>query len=258
MRVEPRELWGVNAGVRIEVLEWRPSVPERTWGTPIIGVHGAIGNARGWDGEGEAASAGRLGARPRCFAALSRRGMGRSDAPDAGYHLGDFVGDVASAVEALRYSRVVLFAHSLGVPMAISFAARQPQGLAGLVLGDFGPRYPAYDDAWVTRVEERYRSGATGPLSLHAVRQMRAASREIDLDDALGSIRCPVVVVTGDTEDVMLTTGHRERYQRGLVDVRFVTIAGAGHMLQVDGRADALHDVLGAFVARFDDSASLP
>jgi pimeloyl-ACP methyl ester carboxylesterase len=256
MTTEPRELWATSAGVRIEVLEWRPSTPERTWGTAMIGVHGAIGNARGWEAEGVAAIGGRVGGRPRCFAAFSRRGMGGSDVPKTGYGLREFVDETASAVEILDYARFVLFAHSFGVAIAISFAARRPAGLAGLVLGDFPPRYPPLDDIWVQRIEERDRAGETGPLSLHAIRQMRAESQERDLDHELGSIACPVLVLTGDGPDAMLTPDHRERYRRALTDVRFVTIAGAGHMLQVEGRAGPLHDALGAFVARSDPDAT--
>lgn len=246
-----RELWATNGSVRLEVLEWRPTAGKGTSATPIVGVHGAIGNAQTWRDEGEAASSGRLGGRPRALGAFSRRGMGRSDAPASGYGLREFVGDTAAAVAALGYSRYVLAGHSLGVPIAIAYAARRPAGLVGLLLGDYGGRFPAFDDTWMDQVEERHRSGRGGAFDLGGARAMRAESRPTNLTHELRLITCPVLVVTGD-RDVSLTADDRERYERDLADVRVVTLVGAGHMLSVDGRADAFHAELGQFVEQFD------
>lgn len=245
-----RELWA-SGSVRLELLEWRPTVEERLWGTPIVAAHGAIGRAQNWRDEGEAAAAGRIGNRPRALGAFSRRGMGRSAAPPSGYALADFVGDLAAAVEAFEYPRFVLAGHSLGVPIVLTYAARQPTGLVGLVLGDYGPRYPAFGDRWMAQVEERHRSGASDQFDLEGARRMRAESREVDLSSDLPSVRCPVLVVTGDRE-ASLTPQDRVGYERGLRDVRIVTIAGAGHMLSVGDRPDAFHAALGLFVGRFD------
>jgi pimeloyl-ACP methyl ester carboxylesterase len=245
-----RELW-TSQGVRLELLEWRPSVDERHWGTAIVAVHGGIGRAQRWRDEGEAAIAGRLGHRPRALGAFSRRGMGRSDAPPTGYRLADFVDDLAAAVDTFGYQRFVVMAHSLGVPIALSYAARRPTGLVGLVLGDYGPRYPALGEKWMTQVEERHRSGASAEFDLEGARRMRTDSREVDLSDELTSITFPVLVVTADDE-VSVTARDRVTYEKRLSDVTIVRLAGAGHMLLVDGRSDAFHETLGKFVARFD------
>ena len=246
-----RELWATNGSVRLEVLEWRPTAGDGMSATPIVGVHGAIGSAQSWRDEGEAASSGRLGGRTRALGAFSRRGMGRSDAPASGYGLREFVGDTTAAVAALGYSRYVLAGHSLGVPIAITYAAGRPPGLVALVLGDYGARFPAFDDTWMDQIEERHRSGGSAAFDLDGVKAMRAESHPKDLSDELGSITCPVLVVTGD-RDVSLTSDDRERYERSLADVRVVTLTGAGHMLSVDGRADSFHAELGRFAAQFD------
>ena len=249
-----RELWASNGSVRLELLEWRPTVEERLWGTPIVAVHGGIGRAQTWRDEGEAAAAGHLGDRARMLGAFSRRGMGRSAAPSSGYALEDFVHDLEAAVEALGYPRFVLAGHSLGVPIAISYAMREPTSLVGLVLGDYGPRYPAFGEKWMTEVEERHRSLSWGEFDLDGARRMRADSRDIDLSPDLARITCPVLVVTGD-RGVSLTPQDLAAYERELRDVRIVTIAGAGHMLSVDGRADAFHAALGAIVRQFDPAS---
>lgn len=201
-----RELWATNGSVRLEVLEWRPTADDGTWATPIVGVHGAMGSAQTWRDEGEAASSGRLGGRSRALGAFSRRGMGRSDAPASGYDLREFVGDTTAAVAALGYSRFVLAGHSLGVPIAIAYAARRPPGLMALLLGDYGPRFPAFDDTWMDEVEERHRSGRGGAFDLDGARAMRAESQLRDLTHELRLITCPVLVVTGDRDVRSLRT----------------------------------------------------
>ncbi len=183
--------------------------------------------------------------------AFSRRGMGRSDAPPTGYRLADFVGDLAAAVDAFGYQRFVVMGHSLGVPIALSYGARQPTGLVGLVLGDYGPRYPALGERWMTQVEERHRSDPSAEFDLEGARRMRADSRDVDLSAELTSITFPVLVVTADDE-VMVTAGDRVTYQTQLIDVRIVRIAGAGHMLSVEDSSDAFHAALGEFLDRFD------
>jgi pimeloyl-ACP methyl ester carboxylesterase len=248
-----RELW-TNGGVRLELVEWRPSVEERFWGTPIVAAHGAIGRAQRWQDEGEAAVAGRLGHRQRALGAFSRRGMGGSDAPPSGYRLVDFADDLAASVDTFGYRRFVVMGHSLGVPIALSYAARRPPGLVGLVLGDYGPRYPALGERWMTQVEERHRSGAPAEFDLEGARRMRADSRELDLSAELSSITFPVLVVTAD-DLVSVTARDRVTYEKRLSDVRMVTIAGADHMLSVDGSSDGFHAALGEFVARFDPSS---
>lgn len=245
-----RELW-TSGGVRLELVEWRPSVEESLWGTPIVAVHGAIGRAQRWRGEAEAAIAGRLGHRPRALGAFSRRGMGGSEAPQSGYRLVDFADDLAAAVNTFGYRRFVVVAHSLGVPIALSYAARRPTGLVGLVLGDYGPRYPALGEEWMANVEARHRSSVPAEFDLEGARRMRTDSRELDLSAELRSIAFPVLVLTAD-DMVMVSARDRVAYETGPADVQVVRIAGADHMLSVDGRSDAFHTVLGEFVARFD------
>lgn len=253
----PRELWALSGAVRIEILEWGPASGTRA-GTAIVAMHGGIGSARTWETEGEAAAAGRLGGRARQLAALSRRGMGGSGAPASGYGLANFVEDLGAAVRALGYERFVAVGHSLGVPIVLSFAAGSPAGLVGIVLGDYGPRYPRLDDAWVNEVVGLYRSGRVGALNIDALRRTSAESHQVSLVDELARITCPVLVVTGDGDPISLTKDDRMAYERGIRDVEIVVIPGANHMLSVKGDPQYFHAALGAFVARFDNASLAP
>ena len=251
--------WTTQDAVRLELCEWRPDTPREEWGLPLVCVHGAIGSALSFADEGVAAAAGRIGGRPRALLGFSRRGMAGSDAPPTGYSLEDFVADLKAAVDAAEYRRFVLFGHSLGVPVAISYAAQHGNAVAGLVLGDFGPRYPAYGSDWIARIEERFRrdaaDGGTAGFSLSAMRQMQREARAVALDAELNVIACPVLVVTGDQPDVLLSADDRAHFNRGVTDLRIVVIPGAGHGLDIAGDNTALLSLLGAFLVRADESA---
>jgi pimeloyl-ACP methyl ester carboxylesterase len=73
-------------------------------------------------------------------AAVDLRGHGDSDwDPEAKYDSETFVADLAEAVTALDFGRMVLIGHSLGADVAIRFAADHPSQVAALVVVDFGP-----------------------------------------------------------------------------------------------------------------------
>lgn len=141
MGVQPRAIWGDSGGVRIEALEWSPISATDEPGLPLVFVGGGTGNAWRAEIHGQAGSAGELGGRTRRVLGVSRRGMGRSDAPPEGYTPAHFAADVHAAVVAAGYSRFALFGHSMGVPISIEYALRHPEAVAGLILGDAPPRY---------------------------------------------------------------------------------------------------------------------
>ena len=90
---------------------------------------------------------GKLGERKRRVLAVSRRGTGQSSAPPAGYSPADFAGDVRAAINAAGYERFALFGHSMGVPIGLELALRDPRGLVGLVLGDAPPQFIDFKSA---------------------------------------------------------------------------------------------------------------
>ena len=125
------ELWAQSGQVRINSLLWQPDAPD-ILGVPLVFVGGGTANA--WSGEvlARAAVTGALGRRSHADLSISRRGTGLSEAPLHGYTPGDFADDVDAAVGAASLERFVLFGHSLGVPISLEYALRQPEGLAGL------------------------------------------------------------------------------------------------------------------------------
>ncbi|PTL76599.1 alpha/beta fold hydrolase [Vitiosangium sp. GDMCC 1.1324] len=101
-------------------------------GLSVLFIHGNSGNRTQW-----AAQQAHLKQRSVSF---DLRGMGESDPDPAGrYGYADHVPDVGAVADALGLERFVLVAHSFGCAVAGEYAARHPERVVGLVLGDPGP-----------------------------------------------------------------------------------------------------------------------
>ncbi len=66
--------------------------------------------------------------------AVSQRGHGEADKPDAGYAIEDFATDVVGLLNALRIERAILVGHSGSCLVARKVALDHPQRVAGLIL----------------------------------------------------------------------------------------------------------------------------
>ena len=100
-------------------------------GLPVLFVHGLGGNGGQW-----ALQLDHL-RRERRAVALDLRGHGESDPADDGdYTLPALAGDIAAAADQLGLRRFVLAGHSLGALVAVEYAGRHPERVAGLLLAD--------------------------------------------------------------------------------------------------------------------------
>lgn len=286
MRV--RQVWGRNGSVAIHAVEWAPDSGSE--GIPLVCMHGAVGNAWGFIREGEAAATGMLGGRPRKLLAIDRRGMGLSEAPERGYKLTDFAEDIHAAVRAADLRGIVLFGHSLGVPVVLQHALEHPELARGLILGDYPARYPKLSADWVDRVlagpwsfpdwesafaalgpksadpnqdrarweklrEHLFREAPDGSivarLAPDGIRRMSEESEEVLLWGRLDEITCPVLVLTG-TAGVILTREDLERYRLELSLVRVAVIEGADHRLRIGADYGPTDRQIGDFLSDID------
>jgi pimeloyl-ACP methyl ester carboxylesterase len=102
-----------------------------TAGLPVLFVHSLGGNGGQW-----ALQLDHL-RRSRRAVALDLRGHGDSDPADDGdYSIEALAGDVAAVADQLALRRFVLAGHSLGGSVAIEYAGRHPERVAGLLLAD--------------------------------------------------------------------------------------------------------------------------
>ncbi len=98
---------------------------------PFLFVHSLAGNGGQW-----ALQLDHL-RRHRRAAALDLRGHGESDPAENGdYSIAGLAGDVAAAADQLGLRRFILAGHSLGATVAIEYAGRHPERVAGLLLVD--------------------------------------------------------------------------------------------------------------------------
>jgi pimeloyl-ACP methyl ester carboxylesterase len=115
-------------GLGLHALEWSRD------GVPLLLVHGFGNEAHVWDDVAPA-----LAPYYRTLA-LDLRGHGDSDRdPEARYDYDAHVADLETATAALGIERLVLVGHSLGGRVAIRFAGRHPERVAGLVIVDSAP-----------------------------------------------------------------------------------------------------------------------
>jgi pimeloyl-ACP methyl ester carboxylesterase len=136
---------------------------------------------------------------------------------------------------------VVLLGHSASCQLVAEVAAREPERVAGLVL--VGPTtdprgwtWPGLAARWVrTAAHERpgqiprllrdYRT--TGPV---AMMRTLDAFRRCRIEDSLGSVRCPVLVLRG-LHDRIAPADWTAALARLPPDGSAVTVAAGGHMV---------------------------
>lgn len=116
-------------GVGVHYLEW----PGAARDLALIFLHGGGLHAHTFDLVGNL-----LRDVGRCIA-LDLRGHGESERSPHGYGSEQTADDIAATAELLGLKKVVVVAHSFGGIGGITWAARRPSEIAGLVIVDVGP-----------------------------------------------------------------------------------------------------------------------
>jgi pimeloyl-ACP methyl ester carboxylesterase len=131
MEPTSHRIQGAN-DLELNLLEWS------TEGVPLVLLHGLGNEAHLWDDF------------VPCIAphyrvlALDQRGHGDSDwDPEARYDAESMTDDLEAVLDATHIDRFVLVGFSMGGRVAMTFAGRHPERLAGLVIIDIGPEVDA-------------------------------------------------------------------------------------------------------------------
>lgn len=262
-----------SIGMEIQTRQTRIHVRSQGEGEPaLVFLHYWGGSSRTWD-----AVTGRLADTYRTVA-IDQRGWGDSAAPEQGYAIADLADDAQDVIAALKLTRYVIVGHSMGGKVAQLLAARQPAGLAGVVLVAPSPPSPmALPAGQREAMAAAYATRASVEAVLDHVltaRPLTPAQREQVIADSLrgappakaawpmaamleditrevASIRVPALVVAGEADQVdRLETLRRELLPR-IAGARLQVLPGTGHLSPLEAPAEVAAAVR-AFVARLD------
>lgn len=219
-------------------------------GPAVVFVHGWPDSWRSFQPVIEA-----LPPQRRCVA-VSLRGFGNSDAPDASYSPRDLADDVAELIDHLGISGAVLVGHSLGSVVVQHIAVSRPDLVAGLVLvGGFGRlATPVEDEVWSVVstlgdpidegfVREFQAGTLVGDIDPEFFDQLVAESRKAPARvwraawDGLRTgahrslaprITAPTLLIWGD-RDGLVPRSEQDALLAALPNARLEVYAGAGH-----------------------------
>lgn len=242
-------------------------------GPAVLLVHGLGGSLRQWHGVAALLS-------PVCRLVIpDLRGHGASDKPASGYSIRGFAEDLAAVCRAAGADRVVAVGASFAGPVALQLAADRPDLVRGAVsVGGFAAMGPAGRERMTQRAEAVEREGMTGAVAdavlaaalgptTHAAnpsivglskamllandpRAYAACARVVasaDVTEALGRVKCPVMLVFGTEEKVAPLPAQMELKKR-LPQAVLRAIPRAGHLPfleQPDAFAAALMEFIG-------------
>jgi pimeloyl-ACP methyl ester carboxylesterase len=158
--------------------------------------------------------------------ALSLRGRGESDAPEAGYSLEDHIDDMEAFAAATDLKRFSIVTVSAGASYAIAFAAKYCDRLDQLIFTDYPPISKSYP---VEMIQGVLSSVKNVPIKEKFLRGLQRDSRAIDLAKHLEQIKCPVTILKGALEGSYLTEEHAKTYLSHLAEAKIVEIPGVAH-----------------------------
>ncbi len=236
------------------------------WGEPdrpaMVLLHGITGHARMWDAFARAMA-------PRYrVVALDQRGHGDTEWPrPPAYATADFTGDLHALADALGCARFTLIGLSMGAHNALAFAIRYPEKVERLVAVDIPhnlrlprdrqtlagsdpacigfasvntaflterPRYPlSSEEVVMHRVRHNLKRREDGRWGWKFSPDVAAHWNPDDLEDAIGAIRCPTLIVRGELSDV-LDPQTATRMAELIPHATLVTVEGSGHSVPMD------------------------
>jgi pimeloyl-ACP methyl ester carboxylesterase len=238
--------------VRLSAIDVGATEAQPARGT-IVCVHGAGGHAEQWKFQIE-----HFSRRYRVVAA-DLRGHGLSEQPRSTYSLEEFLWDFTQVLERLKVEEpFILMAHSFGGPIAMTFAAAQPQRVSKLILVATAPEMhlnPFYEFVLKLplplRTLERLRPVLTPQLHapLFVLQRILAGTlfpwRGWGL---LPTIQTPTLIVGGQF-DFIVPVAALQKMRAALPNARLDVIRYARHLPQIE-RAGAVNRNVEGFIER--------
>ena len=243
-------------GIRMAYRHWSP--PSAITHPATILLHGALQT-----GEGLRHLADRLAVAGEVLAP-DLRGRGATDRPTSGYDPATMADDVAALLDKLGLGQVVIIGRLHGGLVAYHLAARRPDLVYGLILGDTTPevsadragreraRLAALPRIFASReeAEQFYVEGlrlspararhdlpsdleymADGTLrwrhDLDIIAKIEAAASPRSDWEILARIQCPALILRGQRGEIRQEVA--DRMVETMREARYQTVLGAGH-----------------------------
>lgn len=243
-------------GIRLRYLDW--SGPANPTFPPTVLLHGLLQTK-----EGMANLASHLARRGRVVVP-DLRGRGSSDQPESGYDPATMADDVAGLIDAVGLDRPVVLGRLHGGLIAYHLAARWPDSVRGLILGDTAPevdqerakralavvrglppRFSSMDEALgfyqgtLRLSEARARHDIPHDLTpdeaggyrwchnLALVEQIEVASMPRADWDVIAQVRCPTLLLRGQRGEVPREMA--DRFCQTIQGCQVQTVLGARH-----------------------------
>ncbi len=210
---------------------------------PLVYIPGGLGTA-------EDPAPGMLELAPRQVFPVSLRGRGKSDAPESGYAFEDHVADleaiVEDIIEGIGANHVYLYGYSMSVPIAIEYAARHPERIAGILLGDYPALYPAISAEW----PERVIAHGAKPHVAHGIQK---EAQQAVLWDRLKEITAPILYMYGCGEGAFIKEDGGKFIQEMVPHATFAAFKESGHELWEPDQEHYV-SVIREFLAQADEA----
>jgi len=207
-----------------------------------------------------------------------QRGHGETDAPGGRYPFDTLVADAVALLDALSIARTHFAGLSMGGATALGLAQQHPDRVDRVIVCD-SPcmSTPASSQQWEERIAQARKQGmdamvestiarwfppetvAKNPPHLDTLRHMIrttplngyvgccAALADHNYNAKVETVRCPVLFMVGE-KDGVTPAAMKQMHQR-LEGSRYVELAGAGHISNMDRPAEflrAVEEFLGA------------
>lgn len=242
-------------------------------GPLVVYLHGITANWAVWVPILEAMSARTTGV------AVSQRGHGLSDKPDAGYTGQNFADDVIALIESLDLGPAIIVGHSLGARNAVVAGHQRPDLVAGVLSVDFVPHTGRQElqtladrvgggDREFTNLEEvraylksRYRlmpddavdrrarygytetgSGAFRPLANPESMRQTAAGLFEPYPDSYRNLQVPMIAMRGQLS-TLVSAGAYEDAARMRPDVDHQVVDGVDHYIPEENPASVVANI---------------
>lgn len=237
-----------------------------TAGTPVIFLHGYTDSWHSYETV--------LPLLPESIHAfaLTQRGHGDSDKPDAGYNPKDFANEVALFIKQKKLNKVIVVGHSLGGLVAQRFVLDHPQLCKGVVIissdASFAdnPGIPDFlsvvdqlqdpvdrtfsaefqKNTIIKPISESYFNTVVDESQKVPARVWKAIAqelRQVNYVQELKTIKQPVMIFWGDKDGVCFKSD-QELMVRNIKNAKLVVYQGTGHALHWEEPARFASDLI--------------